>query len=285
MSLEAIAGRTYGPVTGRISAEKVAEYVAATGDTQERWVDVAPPSYAGALLFAVAPQLINDPDVGTSTRVLVHTDQRFAWHAPLEIDAPIRVTGTVTRVRARGPVNFVTLDTAVVGEGGPLLDSTSTFLMGSDAATPAGGDDGEPDVGVGGEQDLPPPGGDLIPGAPLGEMRCGASRLDLVRYAGASGDFNPIHFDHDAARNAGLDGIVVHGLLMAAWLARMAAATSSLADPLAEMRLRFRNALRPGVPAVISGTVEDAADDHVRLGLALRTGDIDLVTATATVRR
>ena len=285
MSLEAISGRTYGPVTGRISAEKVAEYIAATGDSADRWVDVAPPSYAGALLFAVAPQLINDPDVGASTRVLVHTEQRFVWHAPLEIDAPIRVTGTVTRVRARGAVNFVTLDTAVVGDGGPLLDSTSTFLMGSEAAAPPGPDEGEPEVTVGGEQDQTPSGVELVPGGPLGEMRCGASRLDLVRYAGASGDLNPIHFDHDAARNAGLDGIVVHGLLMTAWLARMAAGTSQLSDPLADMKLRFRSALRPGVPAVITRTVEDAAEDHARLGLVLRSGDVDLVTATATVRR
>jgi acyl dehydratase len=283
MSLDSISGRVYGPVRTRIAAEKVAEYVAATGDDPVRWEQVAPPSYAGALLFAVAPLLISDSDVGAATRVLVHTDQRFVWHGPLVVDTPVEVTGTVTRVRERGDVAFTTLETTVVGDGGPLIDMTSTFLMGSEPAAPPGDDRDEPAVDHGSRRPPMSVVTDLTPGASLPPAELGASRADLVRYAGASGDLNPIHFDHDAARGAGLDGVVVHGLLMAAWLSRLAAAVTERPDPLAEMRLRFRSALFPAEVAVATGTAD--GDDPTRLALTLRRGDDDLVTASAVVRR
>lgn len=283
MALAEIAGRVYGPVACTLSATKSAEYVAATGDDPERWVAAAPPAYAGALLFVVAPLLIADPDVGEHTRVLVHSDQRFRWHGPLTLGTDVVVTGTVTRVRERGGLNFVTFEAAVARESGaPLIDSTSTFLMGSSAAAEPGPDPGEPPVGAGSSTGpvLPVVGG--ADGSVLQSVQRSASRLDLVRYAGASGDFNPIHFDHDAARLAGLDGIVVHGLLMAAWLAQLAASANAGDSPLAEMTLRFRNALRPAEVAVAFGEVTSVAGESV-LSLALRRGDVDLVTAKASL--
>ncbi len=283
MSLGLLEGSSYGPITGRIAAEKVGEYIAATGDDPERWSRVAPPSYAGALLFMAAPVFIHAPEVGAHTKVLVHSDQRFRWHQPLLIGTDIAVTGHVNRVRERGGLNFVTFDVAVdAAAGDRLLDSTSTFLMGSEAAAEPGPDQGEPPVDTGSV------GCRFVAAAPesgssLPSYELGASRLDLVHYAAASGDFNPIHFDHDAARAAGLDGVVVHGLLMAAWLARLAATTASGSAPLVEMKLRFRQALRPAVTAVASGLVKEITDaGEIRLDMGLSTGGSDLVTATAT---
>ena len=43
----------------------------------------------------------------------------------------------------------------------------------------------------------------------------------LVMYAGASGDYNPIHYDQDYARNKGLSGIIVHGQLVAGFLSQL----------------------------------------------------------------
>jgi acyl dehydratase len=122
-------------------------------------------------------------------------------------------------------------------------------------------------------------------GRELPNLTKSASRVDLVRYAGASGDFNPIHYDHAAARGAGLDGIVVHGLLMGAWAAQLAASTSHRADPLAELRLRFRSALRPGVATLVTGKAGDGWGSGVnRVDLAVSAGGVDLVTGHATVR-
>ena len=110
-------------------------------------------------------------------------------------------------------------------------------------------------------------------------MARSASRADLVRYAGASGDWNPLHWDHDAAVGAGLPGIVVHGLLMASWLTQAASRHSAGAHPLAEMRLRFRKPLRPGAPALITGSLAD--DGEMRLSLA--SDETALITASSRV--
>ena len=44
------------------------------------------------------------------------------------------------------------------------------------------------------------------------------SRTQLVKYAGASGDYNPIHYDDEAARAGGLEGVIAHGMLSMGFL-------------------------------------------------------------------
>lgn len=288
MSLEQVVGATYGPYSMRISPEKVAEYVDATGDSRERWEQHAPPGFAGALLFVVAPYFLDDVRVRPFTGVLVHVDQRFTWHGPLTIGTAIAVTGRVEKVRERGGRFFVTFTAEVdTADGERLLDAVATFLMGEGSAPEVADDDvAEPPVWHRGLNDLPVvrPRPDI--GEPFSPVSKSASRLDLVKYAAASGDYNPIHFDHEAARQAGLDGIVVHGLLMAAWAMQAAAAISARPDPIAHMKLRFRNPLRPSAQATVSGVIRDrAADDNdAQLTVAVTSNDVQLVTAGCIAR-
>ena len=285
MTLDALNGLRLEPIPARLAPEKVAEYIAATGDNPERWVDVAPPSYAGALLFMAAPLFLERDDVRAHTRVLVHVDQRFTWHGPLHIGNELELVGSVSKVRSRGEATFVTFDVAVDGPDGRLIDSTSTFLLGEEPAGEPGLDTGEPPALQRGPNEAPSRIQHSGPGSLLPSLAKSASRVDLVRYAGASGDFNPIHYDHEAARGAGLDGIVVHGLLMGAWMAQLAAAVSSRPDPLGELRLRFRTAMRPALATVVRGVIGgDSAEDVERVDLAVVAGDVELVTGHATVR-
>jgi acyl dehydratase len=165
------------------------------------------------------------------------------------------------------------------------LDAAATFLMGEGAA-PAGADD-EPEPPVWRRElnevpsPQPWPGVGSLPG-----LAKSASRLDLVKYAAASGDYNPIHFDHDSARTAGLPGIVVHGLLMTAWALQAAAAVSGRPDPIAHTKLRFRNPLRPAAQATVSGHVGDVASDEAdaQVGLKVSSTEHDLVTGHCIVR-
>jgi acyl dehydratase len=287
MSLEEVVGATYGPYRMRISPEKVAEYVAATGDEADRWDQHAPPGFAGALLFVVAPHFLNDARVRPFTGVLVHVDQTFTWHGPLAIGAAISVTGRVDKVRERAGRFFVTFSAEVVTEqGGPLLDAVATFLMGRGAASASAEDPGEPAVWRRelNESPMPRPRPDI--GEQFPPLSKSASRIDLVKYAAASGDYNPIHFDHDAARLAGLEGIVVHGLLMAAWALQAAAGSATRPDPIAHTKLRFRNPLRPAAQAAISGSIRDVASDgaDARVSLAVTAGEQQLVTGDCVVR-
>jgi acyl dehydratase len=79
-----------------------------------------------------------------------------------------------------------------------------------------------------------------------------ASRTDLVRYAAATRDWNPIHWDHDAAVAAGVSGVVVHGLLQASWAFAAAGRLRNSQQPLREAKVRFRSPLPPATPATIS---------------------------------
>jgi acyl dehydratase len=287
MSLEDVAGAKYGPYQMRISPEKVAEYVAATGDEPDRWTRFAPPGFAGALLFVVAPHFLADPRVKPFTGVLVHVDQTFTWHGPLLIGAPIIVTGRVDKVRERGGRFFVSFSAAVdTPEGERLLDAVATFLMGQAESAVSVDDRSEPVVERRQLNETPSvrPRPDV--GRPFQSMDKSASRLDLVKYAAASGDYNPIHFDHDAARGAGLDGIVVHGLLMAAWALQTASGVSARPDPIAFVKLRFRNPLQPGAQAAVTGTLRDMSEDaaDARVGLVVTSNDQQLVTAQCVVR-
>ncbi len=55
--------------------------------------------------------------------------------------------------------------------------------------------------------------GDLVVGAVVAEATFPLTRDSLVRYAGASGDFNPIHYRDDVAVSVGLPGVLAHGML------------------------------------------------------------------------
>jgi acyl dehydratase len=150
----------------------------------------------------------------------------------------------------------------------------------SEEAAAAADDAGEPAA-----DDRPPfdPLGDSLElpavGDPVAELRCGASRSDLMRYAAASDDWNPIHLDHDAARAAGLEGVIVHGLLMASWIGRLASRYGTMDA----MSLRFRNPLRPAIPAVVTGSTASVVGKTAELNLALSAGDRRLVTAVVAV--
>jgi acyl dehydratase len=256
----------------------VADYAAVVGERVDRWQTHAPPSYAGALLFVVAPQFLADGEVRDYTRVLVHADQSFTWHRPLVVDAPIDVGATVERVRARGSVDFVTFR-ATAGDGdGILLESTSTFLLGADRGGDLPAERHEPPVAAGHVDEV-------APAADHGaRRRLAASRLDLVRYAAASGDFNPVHFDHDAGVAAGFGGVVVHGLLMAAWALREASIVSHRSDPAVSARFRFRNPLPPASVAELV-TNDGPSDDGLELRSRLVDGSTELMTARIVVRR
>lgn len=285
MSLDALNGLVLDPVRVRISPEKVAEYVAATTDDPDRWVAAAPPSYAGALLFVAAPLLLERPDVKSYTRVLVHVDQHFRWHSPLEIGRDLGLRAHVSKVRSRGASTFVTFEMAADSADGRVLDSISTFLLGEEAAAEPAVDPGEPPANRRGPNEVVGKIQHAGAGSELPSLSKSASRVDLVRYAGASGDFNPIHYDHEAARASGLDGIVVHGLLMGAWMSQLAAATSPRPDPLAELRIRFRTALRPAVAASVTGmVVGDLEAGQHRIDLTVGAAGVDLVTGHATVK-
>jgi len=281
--LQDLVGRAYGPFEVPVSADRVSSFVSATRDAPTRWVDAAPPMFANAALFAAAPAFLDDPVAEPFTLSLIHSEQRFAWSRRLAVGETLQVTGTMAGVRQRGSLNLVTFELVAIADEGPWLEGTSVFVMSEEAAG-EGEDAGEPSVSdrpvqadASARFDLPEEGEAIEP------YVCGASRKDLVQYAAATGDWNPIHWDHEAARAAGLPGTIVHGLLMAAWMGIAAARYAPGEDPLREARIRFRNPLRPSRPARVVGSVAGRDPDGADLDLSLESGGEKLVTSRIRV--
>jgi acyl dehydratase len=80
-------------------------------------------------------------------------------------------------------------------------------------------------------------------------------RADLVRYAGASGDFNPIHWNEEWATSVGLPGVIAHGMFSMAVAARMLSAYAGDPAAIKRLRVRFSAMIRPGQTLTVAGEV------------------------------
>ena len=77
---------------------------------------------------------------------------------------------------------------------------------------------------------------------------------DLVRYSGASGDFNPIHSDYLFARKVGLDNVIAHGMYIMAMLGRMLS-DWALPKQLHSLNVKFKNKTNLGAKVLCSGKI------------------------------
>jgi acyl dehydratase len=128
-------------------------------------------------------------------------------------------------------------------------------------------------------------------GTELPEQVYRVTRADLVRYAGASGDFNPIHWNERIATEVGLPGVIAHGMFTMALAGR--AVTQWTGDPgaLVEYQVRFgRPVVVPddehGAEVTVRGKAGALLDDgRVRVDLTVTTdGEKVLSLARAIVR-
>jgi len=97
--------------------------------------------------------------------------------------------------------------------------------------------------------------GDAIP-----ELKVTPDRFLTVRYAGASGDFNPIHIDEDFARQVGLPGRILHGLWTMAQVARAQTEAAGGPDSLQRLAVQFRGMGVPEAELTITGEVRELRD-------------------------
>src|SRR5438309_3437026 len=88
------------------------------------------------------------------------------------------------------------------------------------------------------------------------ELKVTPDRFLTVRYAGASGDFNPIHIDEEFAKSVGLPGRILHGLWTMAQVARAHTEAAGGPDKLKRLSVEFRGMGLLGEPIHVEGTVE-----------------------------
>jgi acyl dehydratase len=100
----------------------------------------------------------------------------------------------------------------------------------------------------------------LEPGAAIPEVRVTPDRFVTHRYAGASGDFNPIHIDEDFAKQVGLPGRILHGLWTMAQVARAQTEAAGGPEKLRRLAVQFRGMGFPEQEIVVTGTVREVRD-------------------------
>ena len=101
------------------------------------------------------------------------------------------------------------------------------------------------------------------PGAKIPELHVTPDKYLTFRYAGASGDFNPIHIDGEFARTVGLPGRILHGLWTMAQVARAQSEAAGGPEHLRRLSVQFRGMGMPEQEIVVSGTVREAGDGRV----------------------
>jgi acyl dehydratase len=97
-------------------------------------------------------------------------------------------------------------------------------------------------------------------GASLPDLKVTPDRYLTVRYAGASGDFNPIHIDEEFAKQVGLPGRILHGLYTMAQVARAQTDAAGGPQNLKRLAVQFRGMGVPEQEITVSGTVREVRD-------------------------
>ena len=97
-------------------------------------------------------------------------------------------------------------------------------------------------------------------GAELPELTVTPDKHLTVRYAGASGDYNPIHIDEEFAKAVGLPGRILHGLFSMALVARAQTEAAGGPTSLKRLAVQFRGMGFPEQEITVTGTVASVRD-------------------------
>jgi acyl dehydratase len=116
---------------------------------------------------------------------------------------------------------------------------------------------------------------DLKAGDAIPELRITPDKYLTNRYAGASGDFNPIHIDDEFAKSVGLPSNILHGLYSMGLVAKAAAQGLAGGDPraLKKLTVQFRGMGLPEQEIAVTGEVKDVEGGRMTVALEAAQGD------------
>ncbi len=260
-------GKQWDPATYEVGAEKIREFADAIGAANPVHRDheaaraagfrdlVAPPMFCVVYSARAMGPAILDPELGINLATMLHGSQEFEWDEPV----------------CDGDVISTTRDLQ-----GDLREKRHGLLrLRDDLDQPGGQADGEGDLDEHREGSLM---SEIKTGDAIPELRVTPDKYLPHRYAGASGDFNPIHIDPEFARQVGLPGNILHGLWMMAQVARGNAQLAD-GDPRALKRLsvQFRGMGFPEQELVVTGTVKEVDGDRVVVDTLAAQGENQVI--------
>jgi acyl dehydratase len=125
---------------------------------------------------------------------------------------------------------------------------------------------------------------DLSAGSAIPELKVTPDKYLTVRYAGASGDFNPIHIDEEFAKAVGLPGRILHGLWTMAQVARAQTEAAGGPTHLKRLSVQFRGMGVPEQEVTVTGTVREAGDGRAVIDTVAEQGGNQIIrNATAEI--
>lgn len=133
--------------------------------------------------------------------------------------------------------------------------------------------------------------GDVVAGAELPEATYPVTRLSLIKYCGASGDFNVIHWNERVARSVGLPNVIAHGMFTMAQAGRYLTDWAGPGAAVLEFGVRFSAPVvvpddDVGNTIVVSGVVEEKlGDGRVAVALTARSEGAKVLTKARAVVR
>jgi acyl dehydratase len=199
--------------------------------------------------------------IGVPRDGVLHGEQFFRYHRPVFSGESVTFTSQIGDVHTKsgGRLQVITRDTVVTGQAGEAVAELRCTLM-------------APAAGLGSVRTpavpFSVPAAEESPDGLVSTHRVPpVSRATLALYAGASGDHNPIHIDLDAAREAGLDDVIGHGMLTMAYAAQ-GLADLVPGDGLIGYEMRFLNPVRVGDALTVT-----VRRDGEPAGLDLRVAD------------
>jgi acyl dehydratase len=132
---------------------------------------------------------------------------------------------------------------------------------------------------------------DVQAGTELPLRQYQVTRRDLVRYAGASGDFNPIHWNERHAKSVGLPDVIAHGMFTMALAGRFVAEWAEDPGAVTEFGVRFSSPVvvpddDKGATVDLTGVVAGKLEgNRVAVDLTARSGDAKVLTRARAVVR
>lgn len=276
-----MSGGAVGPVGAvpfRVDRDEARSFLAATGSGDPRPSDAVPPFLVAARsLRAGLEQLLPFTAVGGPAAV-VHVRHDVRWRQAVALGAELVVRAELTRPRLTDLGTMVTAVVATDAGGAPAVVQRAELLLGGTT------------VGERGGRADPRPAPPRRRGtAPIATATVDVDADQAVRYGAAAGDPNPIHVDPEAARAAGLDGVVLHGMCTLALVGQVVVTVAAGGDMsrLARLSARFAAPVRPGTRLAVD--VWDAGGDgdetHVAVDVRNGVGSRALRHAVASLAR
>ena len=222
----------------RVDAGQIQAYAAATNDDspRARAGEVAPPVFAIVPVWERLQESAQSVAPEEARSLVVHGEQDIFIHHPIEAGMELLTRASPIGVHVKDSGTTVVLKTESRDGAGRLLNEQYVTEFYRGVSGGEGGGETAPDHRAPDEAE------------PDAELTYQVDEDQTYRYAEASGDDHDIHLDEQAARAAGLPGIIVHGLCLMAFAGRAVLESQGRDDPadVSRLAVRFSRPMRPG---------------------------------------